>query len=155
MQVRLANENELVRVNELRRQLYDFHASVKPEVFKPGSSKELQDSIYAAWNDPEQEIAIAEQNGEICGYAVLHHINRPEHPVMLEQDFLNVDEICVDEAFRGQGVASAMINFIRDFAVKKGFHRIELFVWEFNQKAIGLYENAGFSTFRYNMEMII
>jgi ribosomal protein S18 acetylase RimI-like enzyme len=72
---------------------------------------------------------------------------------MLKQDFLNVDEICVDEAFRGQGIARAMIDFIREYAVKKGFHRIALNVWEFNQKAIEVYEAKGFHTYKRSMEM--
>ena len=129
MEVRLANENELSRINELRKQLFDFHASERAEMFKSGSAKELLDSVYDIWNDPEQEIVVARQAGEVCGYAVLHHINRPENPVIPEQDFLNIDEFGVDEAFRRQGIAAEMIRFIREFAGEKGFHRIELFVW--------------------------
>ena len=155
MNVRLATENELKRINELRKQLFDLHASEKPEVFKPGFTKELQDYIHDVWNDPEQYIIVAEQDGEICGYAILHHINRPENQVMLEQDFLNIDEIGVDERFQRQGVAKTMISYIREFARQKGFHRIELFVWDFNKNAAELYESVGFSTFRCNMAMLI
>ena len=76
--VRLAEENDLRRVNELRKQVNDLHVAGKPDVFKPGFSRELQDYIYEIWKDPEQEIVVAERNGTICGYAVVHHILRPE-----------------------------------------------------------------------------
>ena len=155
MNVRPANENELSRVNELRKQVNDLHVEGKPDVFKPGFPQELQDFIYDIWNDPEKEIIVAEQNGEICGFAVLHHINRPENPYMLERDFLDIDEFCVDEIYRRQGVATEMISFIREYAGKKGFHRIELNMWEFNKDALAFYEAAGFSTFRRYMEMFI
>lgn len=155
MNVRFANESELGRVNELRRQVNDLHVEGKPEVFKPGFSQELRDFIYKIWEDPEQEIVVAEQEGIICGFAVLHHINKPENPFMYERDFLDIDEFCVDEEFRRQGIAAAMIDFIRKYAKDKGFHRIELNMWEFNKGALEFYEAAGFTTFRRYMEMFI
>ena len=139
----------------MRKQVNDLHVSGKPEVFKPGFPSELRDYIYEIWNDPEKEIAVAEQDGAICGFAVLSHINKPETPFMFERDYLDIDEFCVDEAYRRQGAASAMIDFIRGFAAKKGFSRIELNMWEFNQDALAFYEAAGFSTYRRYMEMFI
>ncbi len=41
MIVRLANENELNRINELRKQLFDLHAASEPDVFEPGDSQKL------------------------------------------------------------------------------------------------------------------
>ena len=72
---------------------------------------------------------------------------------MLERDYLDIDEFCVDEACRRQGIASAMIAFIRDYAEKEGFDRIELNMWEFNQDALAFYQKAGFQTYRRYMEM--
>ena len=155
MNVRLAVENEFGRINELRRQVNDLHVAGKPEVFKPGFSQELQDVVREIWNDPEREIVVAESDGVICGYAVLRHINRLENPFMRERDFLDIDEFGVDEAYRRKGVATAMIGFFRDFARQRGFHRIELNMWEFNQEALAFYEAAGFTTFRRYMEMFI
>ena len=155
MQVRFAKESELDSINELRRQVNDIHVAGKPDVFKPGFSKELQDHIHTIWNDPEQKIVITEKDGVICGFAVLHHIRKSENPFMYERDFLDIDEFCVDEDHRRQGVASAMIDFIRDHARKEGFHRIELNMWEFNRDALAFYEAAGFSTYRRYMEMYL
>lgn len=72
----------------------------------------------------------------IIRFAVLHHINRPENPFMKERDFLDIDEFCVDAGHRRKGVASEMISFIKNYAREKGFHRIELNMWEFNQDAL-------------------
>ena len=155
MNVRFAKKNELGRINELRKQVNDIHVSGKPEVFKPGFTRELQEHIYTIWDDPEQEIVIAEDEGVVCGFAVLHHINKPENPFMFERDFLDIDEFGVDEKHRRKGVATAMIEFIREYAKEKGFSRIELNMWEFNQGALEFYEAAGFRTYRRYMEMDI
>ena len=153
MIIRFAREEELGRVNELRRQVNDLHAAGKPEVFRKGFGPELQDLVYAIWEDPAQEIVVAEADGELCGYAVLHHITKPENPFMYERDFLDVDEFGVDPDFRRQGVATEMIAFIRDWAKGRGFDRIELNMWEFNREALAFYEAMGFQTYRRYMEL--
>lgn len=155
MKVRFAKEEELDQVNILRKQVNDLHVEGKPEVFKPGFSKELRDFIYDIWADPEQEIVVADIDGIICGFAVLHHLNRPENPFMKERDFLDIDEFCVDKEHGRKGVASEMISFIKNYAKEKGFHRIELNMWEFNQDALAFYEASGFETYRRYMEMFI
>ncbi len=151
--VRFAKETELEQINVLRKQVNDLHVSGKPEIFKPGFSPELRDYIHAIWNDPEKEIVTAEMDGRVCGFAVLNHIIRPENPFMYERDYLDIDEFGVDTDCRRKGVASAMIEFIRNYAKEKGFRRLELNMWEFNQGALAFYEATGFRTYRRYMEM--
>ena len=112
MEIRFARENELERVNVLRKQVNDLHVEGKPDVFKPGFNDDLRDHISNIWNDPEQEIVVADVDGIICGFAVVHHIYKAENPFMYERDFIDVDEFCVDESFRRQGVATEIIAFI-------------------------------------------
>ena len=151
--VRFAREADLERVNELRKQVNDLHVAGKPEIFKPGFCDELRDHIHVIREDPQKKIVVAEQAGKICGFAILNHINRPENPFMFERDYLDIDEFGVDENSRRQGAASAMISFIRDWARKQGFSRLELNMWTFNRGALAFYEAAGFETYRRYMEM--
>lgn len=153
MTIRFAKENELERVNELRKQVSELHVKGEPEVFKPGFKDELRDYIYTVWNDTQQEIIVAVEDGVICGFAVIHHIVRPENPYMYERDFLDIDEFCVDENYRRHGVASGLIDFIKAYCKEKGIPRLELNMWEFNRDALAFYEAAGFKTFRRYMEI--
>ena len=155
MEIRFAKEDELERINVLRKQVNDVHVAGKPEVFKPGFCEELQNYIYAIWQDPEQDIVVADKDGELCGFAILHHIYKPENPFMYVRDFLDIDEFCVDVNHRREGVATALIDFIKKYAKEKGYHRLELNMWEFNEGALAFYEAAGFETFRRYMEMFI
>lgn len=151
--IRFAKEEELDQVNELRKQVNDIHVEGKPEIFKAGFNDDLRDHIYTIWNDPRQEIVVADFEGIICGFAVLNHINKPETPFMYERDYLDVDEFCVGEKYRRQGVATDMIMFIKEYAREKGFKRLELNMWEFNEGALKFYEMVGFHTYRRYMEM--
>ena len=155
MEIRFAREDELDRVNELRKQVNDLHVEGKPDVFKAGFNDELYNHIYDIWNDPEQEIVVADADGIICGFAVVHHIYKAENPFMFERDFIDVDEFCVDERFRKQGIATEIITFIKDYTKEKGFKRIELNMWEFNQGALEFYEAVGFNTYRRYMELFV
>ena len=155
MEIRFAREDELDKVNVLRKQVNDLHVEGKPDVFKPGFTDELRDYIYDIWNNPEQGIIVAEENGEICGFAIINHIVKPENPFMYERNFLDIDEFCVDKDHRRQGVATALISFIRDFAKEKGYKRLELNMWEFNESALAFYESVGFETFRRYMEIML
>lgn len=155
MEIRFAREDELDRVNELRKQVNDLHVEGKPDVFKAGFNDELYNHIYDIWNDPEQEIVVADADGIICGFAVVHHIYKAENPFMFERDFIDVDEFCVDERFRRQGIATEIITFIKDYTKEKEFKRIELNMWEFNQGALEFYEAVGFNTYRRYMELFV
>ncbi len=155
MFIRFAKEDELDRINVLRKQVNDLHVEGKPDVFKPGFNEELQNYVYYIFKDPEQKIVVADKDGEICGFAILHHIYKPENPFMKVRDFLDIDEFCVDEKHRREGIATAMVEFIKNFAKEQGYHRLELNMWEFNQDALAFYEAAGFETFRRYMEMFI
>ena len=123
---RFAREDELDRINELRRQVNDLHV-----------------------------IVVADLDGTVCGFAVLNHIMRPENPFMYERDFLDIDEFGVDEAFRRQGAASEMVRFIRNWAKEKGYRRLELNMWEFNLGALAFYEASDFRTYRRYMEIYL
>ena len=37
-----------------------------------------------AWHDPDQSIVAAEEDGIICGYAVLNHIQKPANPYRMK-----------------------------------------------------------------------
>ena len=153
MTIRFAKPEELERVNVLRKQVNDLHVDGKPSVFKAGFPQELRDHVYTIFRDPRQKIVVCAQDGAICAFAVLNHITKPETPYMYVRNYLDIDEFCVDEAYRRMGIATEMIRFIRDYARSEGFDRIELNMWEFNQGALEFYESVGFSTYRRYMEM--
>ena len=53
---------------------------------------------------------------------------------------------------RRQGVGKALMDFARDDAREKGFPRIELDVWSFND-ALRFYEAEGYTVFRRYLEL--
>ncbi len=153
MATRFAAKDDLDRVNELRAQVNALHAEGRPDIFKPGFGAELRAYVHAIFDDPNKRIAVCERGGEICGFAVLNRVSRPETPYMYAREFLDVDEFCVDAPCRRQGVGAELIAFVREWAEGEGFDRVELNMWEFNADALAFYESLGFETYRRYMEL--
>lgn len=151
--VRFAKEEELERINEIRKMVNDVHVDGRPDIFKGGFEENLRDYIYEIWKAENKDIIVAERDGVICGFACIQIVDKPENPFMNARRYVDVDEFGVDEKFRRQGVATEMIEFIREDAGKRGINRVELNMWEFNEGALAFYESVGFRTYRRYMEL--
>lgn len=152
LMVRFAEERDLSRVNELRRQVSELHAAGRPDIFKPGFCQELQDRVYDLWRAEESGVLVAERDGVICGMACVEYLNKQESPYSRARKIYYITEFAVDEAARRQGVGRELMDFMRSDAGAKGYHRIELDMWNFNEGAKKFYEAVGFRTFRTFME---
>lgn len=153
--VRYAKREDLPRVNELRKQVNDLHVMGRSDIFKSGFAQEMQDFLYTVFESDNMDVIVAERKGVICGFACVQYVHKPESPYSFARHFYDVDEFCVDKAYRRQGVATELIDFIRQEAKSKGFDRVELNMWEFNEDARAFYEAVGFTTYRRYMEMEI
>ena len=150
--VRIANEQDLERINAIRAQVSALHAAGRPDIFNPGFCQELQDRAGELMHSEDSDILVAERDGVICGMASVEYLIRPESAYCRERRTYYVTEFGVDEAFRCQGVGRELLDFMGKDALDRGFTRMELDVWTFNQSAAAFYEAVGFRTFRQYME---
>lgn len=150
--VRFAEEKDLDKINELRKQVNDIHVEGRPDLFKAGFGAEIRDFAKVIMSGENSDIIVAERNGIICGMACVNYVNKPETPYTKERSFYHVQEIAVDANFRRQGVAKEMVEFMIADAKKRNLGRIELDVWEFNDSAIEFYLAVGFKQTRRWME---
>lgn len=86
-------------------------------------------------------ICVAECNDTIIGYIAIEVHNEPEK-------FVYLDDISVSEAFRSQGIGSALIKKAESYAAEKNAAYIALHVEVSNTSALKLYERLGYSVRR-------
>lgn len=149
---RFAEEKDLPRVNELRRQVSGLHAAGRPDIFKPGFCQELQECVYEMWGGENSDVIVAERDGVICGMACVEYLKKQESPYSRERSIYYITEFGVDGACQRQGVGRELMDFIKADASAKGFGSVELDMWTFNENAEKFYESIGFQTFRKFME---
>ena len=150
--VRFAEEKDLDRINDLRKQVNDIHVKGRPDVFREGFGEEIRDLAKEILEGESSDIIVVERDGIICGMACVDYVNRPETAYTKARSFYHVQEIAVDVKFRRQGVARELLEFMTADAKKRKFNKIELDVWEFNDSAIQFYEEIGFNQTRRWME---
>lgn len=60
------------------------------------------------------------------------------------REVLTIESIAVSAAYRGKGIGTLLLDYVRNFARSEGFKRIKLEVIDVNQAARKLYEREGF-----------
>lgn len=150
--VRFAEEKDLDKINELRKQVNDIHVEGRPDLFKAGFGSEIRDFAKVMLEGENSDIIVAERDGVICGMVCVERIDKPETPYSKARSFYHVQEIAVDKKHRRQGVAKELLEFMIEDAKKRNLRRIELDVWEFNDSAIEFYQTVGFKQTRRWME---
>jgi ribosomal protein S18 acetylase RimI-like enzyme len=77
------------------------------------------------------------------------------HRLLQDARTLYVDDICVDEQSRGRHVATALYEYVRDYARSIGCHNITLNVWEGNDAAMSFYRRMGMQVQKTGMEVVL
>ena len=151
--VRRADREELERVNELRKMVNEIHVNGRPDVFRPGFCDELRQHVYEKYDADNSDVLVVILDDAICGFAIVEYIERLQSPYNNARKFYHIEEFGVDESARRKGIASALIDFMKEDALRRGYKKIELDMWEFNDGALSFYENVGFRTYRRCMDM--
>ena len=154
MLIRLAVEADKPAINELRRQVKLLHTAGEPTFFAPGFPQELADYLDIIFMQDGGEVVVAELDGRVVGYACVSYIERPASVFRNALRYCDIDELGVDEQCRRQGIGRALVAFVKARAAEKGFSRLELNMWEFNENALRFYESLGFRTYRRYMELV-
>lgn len=150
--IRFAEEKDLNRVNELRKQVNTMHVKGRPDIFKAGFGKELETYAHQLVQDEQSNILVAEHEGVICGMVCVRYVNEPETAYGMARNFCMIEEIAVDPQFQHQGIGRELFAFLKEDAKQRGMQKIELEVWSFNKHAIEFYEALGFQETRKYME---
>ena len=148
--IREAALDEMPRIAELKRQIHEVHVKGRPDLFAP--YKDL-DSFAVHSAAKNCSLLLAEIADKAVGFALIQFVERPASPYMNARKFLHVEEFCVDENHQRLGIGTKLMEALKQLARKKGYPRIELDVWSFNEGAKQFYEAAGMKPFRTFMEM--
>ena len=153
--VRFARKEDYEAINALRAPVCALHSNGYPALFKPVFAKDHQERVLKMMEDPEQEVLVAEENGQLLGFAMVEYIKREETNSMYAVHEAHIVEIGVDETSQGKGVGTALIQAVKDAAKVRGCRSVQLDVWEFNKSALRFYEKLGFVTLRRKMEQVL
>lgn len=156
MQVRRAEEKDIERVLELLVQVDMVHHEGRPDLFKgPATKYNAKELAVIFENDKTPVFVCVNERGEIMGHAFCMHKQVVGDSVLTDVKTLYIDDICVDEAYRGEGVGKALYEHVLAYARQHGFYNVTLNVWSCNPGAMKFYERMGLKPQKIGMEYIL
>jgi len=157
VEIRKAVHGDGERIIALLEQIGEYHHNGRPDIFKSGIKKYNLDHLIEILDNPQRITfsAADKTTGEILGYALCEILTYKNHPIFNDMMTFYIDDICVDEKCRGQGIGFLLVEKCKEYAKETGCYNIDLNVWEFNQSAIKFYEKCGLVVQRRKLEFIL
>lgn len=152
--IRKATPKDIKRIIELLHQVNMVHHVIRPDLFKPYTTKYNEQELEILLKDDSKPIFVFDDN-EVKGYAFCQVTEVRDNLLLEDNKTLYIDDICVDEQARGQHVGKALYEHVRDYARSIGCHNITLNVWEGNDPALSFYRNMGMQMQKTTMEIIL
>lgn len=153
-ELRKACPRDIKRIIELLHQVNMVHHVIRPDLFKPYTTKYNEQELLSILDDDSKPIFVYD-DGEVKGYAFCQLSEVKDNLLLQDNKTLYIDDICVDEQARGQHVGKALYEYVRDYAQSIGCHNITLNVWEGNGPALSFYKNMGMKVQKTTMEIIL
>lgn len=140
--LQLARAQDREAVNQLALQVHAMHVQWRPDLY------EMVEKLYPLERFEEavrqRQLYVAKIEDAVVGYVSL--LKRScDWPGVVKRRIMIVDEFCVHESCRGQGIGKAMMADVRALAMAFGCTDLQLGVYPQNDDAVGFYQKCGFT----------
>lgn len=152
--IRRAEIKDIPSIIELLHQVNMVHHVLRPDLFKPYTTKYNEQELEALIGNDSKPIFVFEDRG-VLGHAFCMITEVKGDKLLQDIKTLYIDDICVDENARGKHVGKALYEYVRDYAASIGCNNITLNVWEGNDAALSFYKNMGMKVQKTTMEIVL
>ena len=152
MEIRKANHNDIPQILKLLVQVCNVHQEIRPDIFQRDGVKYTEADLNILLRDESRPVWCAVEDGRFLGYCFCQWENYENSSVLTPRKELYIDDLCVDEAVRGQGVATALYRHVCGVAKAAGAKFITLNVWCGNDSAMHFYEKMGLRPRKITMD---
>lgn len=138
----LARLSDREAVNAMAKQVHVMHVQWRPDIYEMVEEMYSEERFLNAVKD--RQLYVAKIDGIVVGY-VLTKIRSYDWHGVVKRKVMLIDEVCVEEACRGQGIGKEMMADIHALAKAFGCSDIQLGVYPQNDSAVGFYQKCGFT----------
>ena len=137
MIIRRGNTGDIPGINKLLGQVLMVHHNGRPDLFKKGTRKYTDEELVEILQDDGRPIFVAVDEGNtVLGYAFCVFWQHLNNNILTDVKSLYIDDLCVDEELRGQGIGKVLYEYVLDFAKQEKCYNVTLNVWSCNPSAI-------------------
>ena len=154
--VRRAEEKDIPAIMELLVQVNMVHHNGRPDLFKGPTTKYTAVQVREILADDQTPVFVCvDADDAVLGYAFCLLKRLPHDNLLTDIRTLYIDDLCVREGLRGQGVGRTLYNYVVQFAREQGCYNVTLNVWSCNPGAMAFYEKLGLVPYKVGMEKIL
>ena len=143
MLIRRAGISDIPDILRLLVQVCNIHQDIRPDIFKRDGVKYTESDLTELLADESRPVWCAVEEDRFLGYCFCQWEETSDGSVGFARKELYIDDLCVDEAARGRGVATALFRHVTAIAKAEGANFITLNVWQGNENALRFYEKMG------------
>jgi len=137
----LARLSDRESINAMAREVHAMHVAWRPDIY------DMPEELYPAQRIAEgirnRCLYVAKIDGLIVGYVSLR-VREMAGPGLVSRKIMLVEELCVEEAVRNQGIGSEIMAEVRILAKAFGCTDLQLSVYPQNDAAVAFYQKCGF-----------
>ena len=152
MQIRTAEARDIPGMLELLLQVGQVHHEIRPDIFPSGCQKYDQLALADLLTQSDKPIFVAVEKERLLGYCFCQLRTYAGTGVSTCRKELYIDDLCIDEASRGTGIAQALYAHAQAYARDQGCDFLTLNVWCGNHRAMAFYEKMGLTKRNIMME---
>ena len=152
--IRRADNNDIGSLIELLHQVDMVHHRIRPDLFKPLTTKYDNQELEALLADDSKPVFVYD-DGEVLGHAFCLVTEVKDDKLLQDVKTMYIDDICVHEKARGRHIGKSLYEFVVDYARSIGCYNITLNVWEGNVPALSFYKEMGMKVQKTTMEIFL
>lgn len=152
--IRKAKKSDINRILALLHQVNMVHYAIRPDLFKPHTTKYDAHELEALFDDESRPVFVFDEGDGVLGYAFCQVSEVNGNLLLCDNRTLYIDDICVDESARGRHIGKSLFEYVRNYAQTIGCHNVTLNVWEGNDAALSFYRNMGMKVQKTTMEIV-
>lgn len=152
MKIRNMVLDDYKEVDRLMAQVHGLHVQGRPDLYIDVEHIYPIDEFTKMVENDDMITVLAEneKDGAVVGICI---VSMRAKTGMVKRRTAYMEDLCVDENYRGRGIGKGLFLYVKDMAQKMGAERLDLMVWDFNENARRFYEKMGMTPQRYIYEM--
>lgn len=155
--IRRAENRDIPDIMHLLVQVDMVHHNGRPDLFKGPATKYSEEQLAEIIQNDKTPVFVCTDaaDARVLGHAFCIEQQHTGDRVLTDIKTLYIDDICVEENARRQGIATQLYQAVTDYARQIGCYNVTLNVWACNPDAQAFYEKCGMKPQKIGMEAIL
>lgn len=152
MDIRLAHTNDLDSIKKLYWESDNYHYNNLPNIYSETKEPFRQEEYLSDLIKEEKSIFyVIEVDSDVVGFIYGYEESKGFLPIHKKRTYFYIDNIVVSSRYHRTGYGRMLLNKIISDCKERGYSDIMLNVYNFNKKAISLYQDIGFKDLSRDM----